>query len=1059
MSNCNEIVSTLTKNGSDQSSRFIAALQPKNLSLNHFETDDWILFAYNFAQYINYYNSTNSSIPTNNWVPFLEFFKLEGKEVTYKKPEELFKIKKEIKEIIAETSKDASLTPHLTLFITFLLLLDQSTKRLNKLTKKHLDFYYSEVLKIQKTPATPDKVYLLFELAKNFSEQKIETKTAFDGGKDPDGKTKNYLAVDEAIINKTSVVAQKNVYNTGSKIVGAPIANSYDGLGKAFPDGSSHWWPFGYTNDPKNTNELPNATIGFAIASPTLALNEGLRNVQLTFTFENDLTVLTTTEIIEALTVVLSSSKKWIETQPSSTDITTKTGALFSTKTEAKTLKIAFQLDENTEGLTNYSTKVLGDEFETTLPIAKFTIDTSLASGYKLYQAIASNTLMELHIEVDVQNIKNVTIENDNSILNATKPFYPFTTQPIVGSNFYIQYTEALSKNWDNIQIDLDWKNTPESFVEHYKAYKNSAKDSISLKEFIDSLINASDAYVGTDKIIDTNNYFKYGVDVLTENTWFKEATNQTLFDTTTSLVKSKIIIPNTSHTLNTLNNGKLKLILESSFYHHLYPKIYALALTATTTESNIILPNEPYTPLVEQLKFHYSASETIPFNSATEESYNDNASKLIHLHPYGYSEEHLYLKSQFDFLSNVEKQKLYLVPSYCIGGSLFIGLENAEQLQQITLLFQVLEGSEDPTTPSFVGKQKIEWSVLCQNEWKKLSDSDIILNETDNLLQSGRFIFNVPEEASNQNTVLPKNSFWLKAKMHKQYNAVCKVIGIHAQVVLAKFKDNDNNLTHLSTGLEANTISKLSQRISAVKSVTQPYNSFGFKPEESDEDYYRRISERLRHKNRAITMWDYEHIVLQKFPELYKVKCLNHTCDCSFQSPGNVTLVLIPDTTNKNVFDIYQPRVSTATLNKVKKHISKLNSLHVNTHVINPIYEEVSISLKAKFREGLDFNYYANQLNTDITQFLSPWAFEKNKKIQFGESIHISKLILYIEELKYVDFVEDIKMYKDSVLTEKVVAPSSPKAILVSAKTHAISPDVTNCKSPIIESEEACQL
>ncbi len=1059
MSNCNEIVSTLTKNGSDQSSRFIAALQPKNLSLNHFETDDWILFAYNFAQYINYYNITNSSIPTNNWVPFLEFFKLEGKEVSFENQEALLKIKKEIKEIITETLKDASLTPHLTLFVTFLLLLGESTKRLNLLTEKHLDFYYSKVLKIQKKPATPDKVYLLFELAKNFSEQIIETKTAFDGGKDPDGKTKNYLAEDEAIINKTTVTSLKNVYNTNAKIVGSPIANSYDGLGKAFPDGSSHWWPFGYSGDPKNTNELPNATIGFAIASPTLALNEGLRNVQLTFTFENDLTVLTNAEIIEALTLFLSSSKKWIETKPSSTDITTKSGVLFSTKIEAKTLKIAFQLDENTEAFVNYSTKVLGDEFDTTLPIAKFTIDTSSISGYKLYQAIASNKLENAIIDIDVQNIKNVTIENDNSTLNATKPFYPFTTQPIVGSNFYIKYTEALSKNWNNIQIDLDWKNTPESFVEHYKAYKNSAKGSISLSTFQTSLIDASNNYEDDDSIVETDDYFKYSVDVLTENTWFRKASNETLFDTTTSPVNSKIIISNSSYTLNTLNDGKLKLVLESSFNHYLYAKIYALALASTTEKPDIILPNEPYTPLVEQLKFHYAASETILFNSATEETYNNTASKLLHLHPFGYSEEHLYLKSQFDFLSNAEKQKLYLVPSYCIGGSLFIGLENAEQLQQITLLFQVLEGSEDPTTPSFVGKQKIEWSVLCQNEWKKLSDSDITLNETGNLLQSGRFIFNVPEEASNQNTVLPKNSFWLKGKMHKEYNAVCKVIGIHAQVVLAKFNDNDNNLTHLSTGIEANTISKLSQRISAVKSVTQPYNSFGFQPKESNEEYYRRISERLRHKNRAITMWDYEHIVLQKFPELYKVKCLNHTCDCSFQSPGNVTLVLIPDTTNKNVFDIYQPRVSTATLNKVKDHISKLNSLHVNTYVINPIYEEVSISLKAKFREGLDFNFYASELNTDITKFLSPWAFEKNKKIQFGESIHISKLILYIEELKYVDFVEDIKLYKDTVLYEKVVAPSSPKAILVSAKTHTISADVTNCKSPIIESEEACQL
>jgi hypothetical protein len=275
----------------------------------------------------------------------------------------------------------------------------------------------------------------------------------------------------------------------------------------------------------------------------------------------------------------------------------------------------------------------------------------------------------------------------------------------------------------------------------------------------------------------------------------------------------------------------------------------------------------------------------------------------------------------------------------------------------------------------------------------------------------------------------------------------------------LAAFQDNANDLSHLKTGLEAGTISKLLQRLSNVKSVTQPYNSFGYKPVESSEDYYRRISERLRHKNRAVTMWDYEHIVLQKFPELYKVKCLNHTCDDSYQSPGNVTLVVIPDTVNKNVFDIYQPRVSTATLNKVKKHIDQLNSMHVTTFVINPKYEEVQVDLKVKFKPGYDENFYMQQLNADIIKFLSPWALDKNIPITFGVTIHSSMLINYIEKLGYVDYLQDVKLLKNGVLSDKAAVPSNPKSILVSAKSHVISTNVTHCTVKTIEPQEECQL
>ena len=39
-----------------------------------------------------------------------------------------------------------------------------------------------------------------------------------------------------------------------------------------------------------------------------------------------------------------------------------------------------------------------------------------------------------------------------------------------------------------------------------------------------------------------------------------------------------------------------------------------------------------------------------------------------------------------------------------------------------------------------------------------------------------------------------------------------------------------------------------------------------------------KRISERLRHKGRAITRFDYERITLEQFPEIWKVKCINHT-------------------------------------------------------------------------------------------------------------------------------------------------------------------------------------
>lgn len=404
---------------------------------------------------------------------------------------------------------------------------------------------------------------------------------------------------------------------------------------------------------------------------------------------------------------------------------------------------------------------------------------------------------------------------------------------------------------------------------------------------------------------------------------------------------------------------------------------------------------------------------------------------------------------------------------------------------KEISLLFQILEGSENINVATFTGKQKVEWYILCDNYWKNL-DKDLLANGIDNFLKSGIIKFSIPKQATNDNTLFPANTIWVKAKMHKHYDAVCKVIDVKTQVVTAQFFDNNNNLAHLDSTLPAKTISKLITRVPQIKSVEQPFNSFDGKPLESDPSYYLRVSERLRHKNRAITLWDYEHLILQEFPNVFRVKCLNHTfisgTDTSFLSPGKVTVVVIPDIVDKNVFDIYEPRVSTAALNSIESFINSKNSMLVSAKVINPDYEKVIIKLDVKFYPEYDENFYKKQLNEDLIKFLSPWAFDTSKQIIFGVELQRSVVIEYIENLYYVDFLSKLEMaiyidkktdkehpkpLEDTENNDKNVnlldfqttlSPSSPKNILVSVKNHIISTKIDTCKKITQEEPEKCQ-
>ncbi len=1056
------IPNILQRNGTGQEQRTIDALDPENFELQDFTIEDWILFAYSFAEKLNYFSTENHEVASGNWKVF--FNKLTTSEVPFRGSREYGKLKENITTILNDFTKEARLSPHLTLFVCFLKLLEFSKERFNKLTKRHLDFYYKEILQVNKKEAIPDQAHVIFELAKKITNQQVKKETLLDAKKDILGSPLMYKTDEDLIVNKAKVGAIKTIYNKNSnslkKTKVSHVANTKDGIAEPLLETEPYWHPFGYPSSGKNVDELQDAEMGFCIASPMLWLQEGKRVVTITIKFDTDFEKesFKVDTLIENLKLYGSGKEKWIE--PTLIAINNTNDGDLEVSDE---ISFTFFLGEDTEAIVNYEEEFLLKKYKTTHPLVRFVFDISNNSGYDFYRFLASNTVNKITIKTVVEGAKSLIVENDNGLVKSKKPFHPFTTRPIEGSNFSVDYKEAFSKKWTSFSVNLRWKNTPEDFKNWYQAYLKKSSYS-SIKTYG---IELAKAITNRSLLIENEGFFKAKKRMLHA----AGEANETIGDVNKLFTKEVIengdeeeifytgnfIAVNSSNTYDVHKAGPLKLTLEQSFFHDLYPRLYALAVSSENKDVN--LPNEPYTPLVETITVDYVAEETI---LVSEVRIDENRIQLFHDHPFGEHEENYAEKTHLQEEKNIidifdnDTIQTFLVPKYCLGGHLFLGIENLEPQQNISLLIQVLEGSENPEVESFKENEKVNWSILCNNKWKSL-ENDIISNNIDNFLKSGIVKFSIPKEANLNNTLLPEGYIWIKAQMNKPFDAVCKVINIHAQAVLATFKNNANEVSHLKNGLAGGTIKKMVTRIPQIKSISQPYNTFGGSTEESDDNFYRRISERLRHKNRAITLWDYEHLILQKFPEIYKVKCLNHTSKTSFTAAGHVTLVVVPDTVNKNVFDIYQPRVSKATLNNITNYINSLNTLHVNAAVMNPNYEEVSIGLEVSFYKGFDDNFYTEQLKLDITKFLSPWAYDEAKEITFGVTLHKSVLIDYIEKLPYVDYLQNVKMNGDASIYK--ITPSNPKSIVVSAKKHMVSTVLTTCKGTKKIIEQTCQL
>ena len=130
----------------------------------------------------------------------------------------------------------------------------------------------------------------------------------------------------------------------------------------------------------------------------------------------------------------------------------------------------------------------------------------------------------------------------------------------------------------------------------------------------------------------------------------------------------------------------------------------------------------------------------------------------------------------------------------------------------------------------------------------------------------------------------------------------------MHTQAVTATFVDNNNAPEHYGQPLPPPSIEGLVEPMPEIASIEQPYPSFGGRAAEEDRAFYTRVSERLRHKQRASAQWDYERLVLERFPQIYKAKCLAADVTKNPDDPGRVEVIVIPDIRDQLLFDPFAP-------------------------------------------------------------------------------------------------------------------------------------------------------
>ena len=644
------------------------------------------------------------------------------------------------------------------------------------------------------------------------------------------------------------------------------------------------------------------------------------------------------------------------------------------------TLHISVQLEIDKGAVTFYNKEKLKEDFNTTQPVVKIELDDVIKLKHDLSKdvlqkdcclerdVIKENNIEEMSfyhffrnviikegstVNVTVCGLKNFIVQNEENVQDVNAPIYPFGTRPKVidfdavnpntstsavpnlnGPNFYLGNKEIFLKKWETLCVKLNWKDKPSDFNDYYKAYLerqigNETVYGLNESDFLVRLallqngVWEGEVRKAEDEgghVIEEEVYRPLfsndACDICLPNTYdFSFFVNPSQFDVESKFIKSGEEFKNLGADTK---YGFLRVTLRNQdFLHKDYASVLARQMMAITkypkkdelgvngavyiSESELTefvpIPNQPWDPVISAMELDYTAIAQI------------TDVDLIHLYPYEgtYKTEDIELEPS-------------LFPVFCDEGTLFIGLKDLVPGSNLNILFQLAEATADSESEI----EELQWYYLENNVWKELRKGfEILLDAdgreaTEGLTSSGIIKFAIPATITNDNTILPKDLYWIKASVAKNSKCISETIKIYTQAVSTTFTNTEaNDKLRLSQPLVANSLSKLEVADTSIKTVLQPYDSFNGKVAEIEGHYYLRVSELLRHKGRAIQKWDYERIVLEEFQQVFKAKCITHSFktdahkffnDVPF-APGYVLLAVIPDLTRLKAGNSFKPK------------------------------------------------------------------------------------------------------------------------------------------------------
>lgn len=250
--------------------------------------------------------------------------------------------------------------------------------------------------------------------------------------------------------------------------------------------------------------------------------------------------------------------------------------------------------------------------------------------------------------------------------------------------------------------------------------------------------------------------------------------------------------------------------------------------------------------------------------------------------------------------------------------------------------------------------------------------------------------------------------------------------------------KDNIKcGLYHYGGGVKGNvkagTITQLRTTFPYIDSVINPVAAEGGSDQEDIDRVRIRGPQTIKHRDRAVTHEDFEWLVREASSKVAKVKCLS-TTDTALQfSPGQVTLIIVPESEDP------KPLPSQELISEIEEYLFARASTHLTTlnpsriNMIGPGYIRVGVEADVKYISISAAKIIEGRIIDNLKSFFHPlYGGPEKKGWDFGRNVYISEVYEVIENTEGVDYVDklflnaSVQIYKLLLPEEGIIPPVS---------------------------------